>query len=413
MPEDPQNADLFLYNGIMNKENYLPITQDLIRLVEENGELEHLLKKSILQAKETNPDPLTNPVDSLESYYAFLDRSVQAMPWEIHPEGVFTTLYDRIDQSMGCLYYICEQPLDELSGKGYYHNSLLYHEPYRSWFIRMIQECGRFLETPDSWNEQYFLTALANPDFHLGDGLYEDPAEWKSFNDFFARRLRDPSLRLIASPEDDHVVVSPADAAVQAFLRIDAESRIIAEEMDYGRGIAVKTATLSNIPALLGDSQYAHAFANGTLTHTFLDVFDYHRYHFPVSGTVKEIYRIPGHVAPGGVIIWDKDLGKYKEYCSEDVGWQSIETRGVIVLELNTGGLAAILPVGMCQVSSVNFEPEIVPGKAVRKGDPMGCFRFGGSNIIMIFSEEAGFTMTAEPFVHLDTGQAYGLLKKQ
>ena len=172
MPEDPQNADLFLYNGIMNKENYLPITQDLIRLVEENGELEHLLKKSILQAKETNPDPLTNPVDSLESYYAFLDRSVQAMPWEIHPEGVFTTLYDRIDQSMGCLYYICEQPLDELSGKGYYHNSLLYHEPYRSWFIRMIQECGRFLETPDSWNEQYFLTALANPDFHLGISLF-------------------------------------------------------------------------------------------------------------------------------------------------------------------------------------------------------------------------------------------------
>ena len=395
----------------MNKESLLPITQDLIRLVEEDKELEHLLKKAVLQAKEANPDPMTNPVDSLESYYAFIDRAVQAMPWEIHPEGVFTSLYDRIDQSMGCLYYISEQPLDELSDKGYYHNSLMYHEPYSSWFNRMIREYGMFLDTEASWNDAYYRNALANKEFHLHDGLYEDPSRWKTFNDFFARRLRDPSLRPIASPEDDTVVVSPADAAVQGFMHIGEDSRILSPDPDYGHGITVKTAVIKNVPALLGNSQYKDAFAGGTLTHTFLDVFDYHRYHFPVSGTVKEIHHVPGIAAPGGVIIWDKELGKYKEYCSEDVCWQSIETRGVIILELNTGGLAAIIPTGMCQVSSVNFEPEIRPGTVVRKGDPMGCFMFGGSDIIMIFSRDAGFTLTAQPSVHLDTGAEYGRLK--
>ena len=62
----------------------------------------------------------------------------------------------------------------------------------------------------------------------------------------------------------------------------------------------------------------------------------------------------------------------------------------------------------MCQVSSVNFEDNIVPGAAVRKGDPLGYFMFGGSDIIMIFSEDLNFNMTAEPGVHCSMGQEYG-----
>ena len=394
-----------------NNHAHEPITLELIQILERDPETKYLLMKSIEMGHKTNPDPATNPVDSLDSYYSFIDHVVKAMPWEIHPEGKFIKLYNRIDQGMGCLYYICEQQLGELSDHGYYHNSLLYHEPYRSWFIRLVQESGKYLDTEESWNDDYCRIARENPEFRLDDDLYEDPVNWKSFNDFFARYLKDPGKRPIAAPDDDHIVVSPADAVPQGFWRIDEDSRIIDPEHDPGHGITVKTALLKSIPALLGDSSYRYAFASGTLTHTFLDIHDYHRYHFPVSGTVKEIYSIPAHAAPGGVIIWDKELDSYHEYCSGDIGWQSAETRGVIILELNTGGYAAIIPVGMCQVSSVNFETEIVTGRTVRKGDPMGCFKFGGSDIIMIFSEDAGFTMTAEPGVHIDTGSAYGILK--
>ena len=41
------------------------------------------------------------------------------------------------------------------------------------------------------------------------------------------------------------------------------------------------------------------------MTHTFLDINDYHRYHMPVSGPVREVLLVPQDDAPGGVITWD------------------------------------------------------------------------------------------------------------
>ena len=345
---------------------------------------------------------MTNPVYSLESYYAFIDRSARALPWAISPAEEYVSLYDRIDQSMGCFYFVCDQPLGELEGKGYYHNSLLYHEPFRSWMVKFTSAYGAYLSTEDSWCEAYCRNALADPSFRLQEDLYEDPENWKTFNDFFARRLKDPTRRPIEAPEDDRIVVSPADAVPQGLWQIDGNSRIVRE------GIPIKTGTLTDVRTLLRGSRYAEAFAGGTLTHALLDVNDYHRYHFPVSGTVREVLLLPGDDAPGGRIVWDARAGRYKEYGSEELGWQSIETRGAVILETAGGAPVAVVPVGMCEVSSVNFENEIKPGHAVRKGDPLGYFLFGGSDIILIFSGEAEFTMTAQPGCHLEMGKAYG-----
>ena len=146
------------------------------------------------------------------------------------------------------------------------------------------------------------------------------------------------------------------------------------------------------------------------LTHTFLDINDYHRYHIPLSGTIKEVLLVRQDDAPGGVITWNKDTGRYIEYYSDSFGWQSIETRGVVIIETDEGGLVAVIPVGMCQVSSVNFEGTIVPGARVENGDPLGYFLFGGSDIVMLFSKDLDFEFTAEKDEHLLMGQEYGRL---
>lgn len=39
------------------------------------------------------------------------------------------------------------------------------------------------------------------------------------------------------------------------------------------------------------------------MTHTFLDVYDYHRFHFPVSGTIKEVRMIEGDTALGALLL--------------------------------------------------------------------------------------------------------------
>lgn len=402
-------------NGVITSDirqtgEHQPITWDLIRMVEHNPELKSLLEESIRKAAELNPDRRTNPVYSLYSYYAFIDRSALALPWAITPAQEYSDLYDRIDQSMGCFYFVCDQPLEALKGKGYYHNSLMYHEPYRSWLMKFTAEYGAFLNTEDSWCEEYYQNAREDPRFQLDGDLYESSENWKTFNAFFARRLRDPAKRPIDAPEDERVVVSPADAVAQGVWRIDENHRVIPEGSGQELGIPIKTGTLTEIPALLGNSRYAFAFAGGWLTHTLLDVYDYHRYHFPVSGTVREVLIIPGDDAAGGVITWDPEAGRYKEYGSEEVGWQSIETRGVVILETETGALVAVISVGMCEVASVNFEATVKPGSQGKKGDPLGYFLFGGSDVIMAFSREAGFTMTAEAGKHLNMGREYGRL---
>lgn len=386
------------------------ITHDLILMVEHRPELKALLEKSILQARKLNPDPDTNPVYDLESYYDFIDFCYRCLPWEICPSERYSSLYDKINQGMGCLYFVLNQPLEELDDMGYYHNSLMYHEPIRSWLIRFLSGSGQFLSTEASWCDDYYHNALENPDFHLDDDTYENPERWHSFNDFFARRLRDASVRPIAAPGDDSVVVSPADSVPQGVWQIGEDSRIIETGLQEQKGIVIKTGRLTDVSVLLGDSAFAQAFRGGTMTHTFLDINDYHRYHIPVSGTIREVLLIPQDDAPGGVITWDVENKCYVEYYSDTFGWQSIETRGVVIIETDSGGYVAVIPVGMCQVSSVNFEKSIVPGARVEKGDPLGYFLFGGSDIVMLFSRDLSFELSATAGEHLQMGQAYGKL---
>lgn len=387
------------------------ITEHLITIVEHDTQLKTMLVKAIAQAKEINPDRQTNPAQTLEEYYAFIDWAAKAMPWSILPDQKYPKLYDQIDQSLDYFYFVSDQPLSELAHKGYYHNSLQYHEPYRSWMINFTKEWGQYLSTEVSWNDAYYKKALDDKRFGLTKGWYEDPSRWKSFNDFFARYLRSPAERPIASPGDPSVIVSPADSTPQGVWKIDGDSNIVSDS-----GIPIKSNIFSSVKVLIGEgSAYADAFSGGTLTHTFLDVNDYHRYHFPVSGTVKEVRIIPSDDAVGGITKWDP---KRKRYIleSKTPGWQNIETRGCVIIDTEKYGLVALLPIGMSQVSSVNFEASVKVGKRFKKGEMLGYFLFGGSDYVILFQDSVDFTLTVpgnkkEGFAHILMGEAFGKVR--
>lgn len=391
---------------------HAPITQELILMVEHNPELETMLIKSIDQAKAVNPDKSSNPVQSLDEFYAFIDWADHAMPWSILPNvgTEYSGLYDQIDQSLDYFYFITDQPLEELKDKGFYNNSLQYYEPYRSWMIKFTKQWGEYLSTPESWNDSYYQTAYNNTDFGLQNGWYEDPSNWHSFNDFFSRYLISPVARPIASPDDNSVIVAPADSVPQGVWQIDGDSRVI------GDGVKIKSLTFDSIPSLLGEgTNYGDAFAGGILTHTFLNVQDYHRFHFPIGGKILEVRTIYQDDAVGGITYWDKDANRYM-LNAEDYGWQAVETRGCVIMQTEDYGLVALMPVGMSQISAVMFEDNIKPGTVVKKGDMLGYFLFGGSDYVMIFQNGAGFEMTApknadsDAYAHLLMGESYGVL---
>lgn len=386
-----------------------PITRELIDILETEPAVKELLQKSILAAKAINPSKTTNPAQTLDEYFSYVDWAAKAMPWDILKDINSESLYTKIDQSLNYFYFINDQPLEELDGQGLYNNSLQYTEPYRSWLIKFTRRWGEYLSTPDSWCEEYYRLFQGDPAFGLQNGWYESPDSWHSFNDFFSRRLAATSQRPISSPADESIINAPADSVPQGVWQIDAKSMIV-----HPDGVGIKSRDFTSIPQLLGpNSAYSDAFAGGTLTHTFLDVFDYHRYHFPVSGTILEISIIPQDNAAGGSMHWDADSGRYK-LSSSVPGWQMIETRGCVIVETAEYGLVALLPVGMSQVSSVNFENNIRVGAEVKKGDMLGYFLFGGSDFIMIFQQQAGFELTApheresEDYAHLLMGEEYG-----
>jgi len=387
-----------------------PITEQLITMLEHNLELKKMLIESIEKAHKINPDKVTNPVKTLEEYYIFIDWAAKAMPWSIMPNIPYSSLYDQIDQSLDFFYFVNDQPLAGLKGKGYYNNSLQYHEPYRTWLINFTKAWGLYLSREESWNDEYYKKALEDDRFGLSKGWYEAPSKWKSFNDFFARHLKSPDQRPIAAQNDTSIVSAPADSKPQGVWKIDNKSNIL-----HKKGVTIKSAVFTSIATLIGEeSLYQNAFANGTLTHTFLDVDDYHRYHFPVDGTIKEVRIIQSDDAVGGFLTYDPKTKKYA-LDANTPGWQNIETRGCVIIETPKYGLVALLPIGMSQVSSINFEKSVKVGSTVKKGDMLGYFLFGGSDFVMLFQSKVNFTLTAPKASdgtrkHILMGEEYGRL---
>lgn len=95
-----------------------------------------------------------------------------------------------------------------------------------------------------------------------------------------------------------------------------------------------------------------------------------------------------------------------------------IETRDCVVVDTEEYGLVAILPIGMSQICSCNFEDSVKVGARVNKGDPMGYFLFGGSDIVMIFQKDVKAEMlcpmneTGDGYKHIFMGEGYIKLSK-
>ncbi|MCR4582986.1 MAG: phosphatidylserine decarboxylase [Prevotella sp.] len=384
----------------------------LIRLLDDHAEVKVLLEKSIARAAAVNPDRLYNPAQSLTEFYDFVDWNVRQLPWEVMvhqaPSDYGRSLYGRADQGVGYFWFLVQQPLEELEGRGYYYPTVEFVEPFASWLTTYADAWGDWLSTEESWNDAYYNRVAADPDWGLTRGWYGEGNQWRTFNEFFSRRLVSPAVRPVADVE----VVAPADSwpkypyedNVASTWHIGDDNRL-----DYPADLQIKTAKLSDIAQLIGnDSQYKEAFAGGTLTHTFLDVNDYHRYHSPVDGIIRELRLIPGVAAGGGYTLWDDKKKLY--YYHNNIGFQMVETRSCAIIETRDYGLVAMMPIGMSQICSCNWADGLHVGQQLRRGDEVGYFLFGGSDIIMLFQKGVQVDIVHDGG-HLLMGQPYARLR--
>ena len=388
-----------------SQEEHTEAVWALIDICNKNAEVKGLLEHAIRQAAEINPDRRYNPAQSLTEFYDFVDWNIRQIPWDvmIHkaPHSYGQSLYGRTDQGIGYFWFIVDQPLEELKGRGFYYPTVEFVEPFSSWLTTYAQSWGEWLSSEESWNDGYYRMVADDPDWGLTYGWYGKGNQWHTYNEFFARELASPDMRPIAEAD----VVSPVDSWPKTTFAINDNN-----QLEYPSDLQIKTAKLSDIGQLIGeDSKYKDAFAGGTLTHTFLDVNDYHRYHAPVDGTLRELRKIPGVAAGGGYTLWDDEEKLY--YYSNDMGFQMVETRSCAIIENEEFGLVAMLPVGMSQICSCNWIPSLHVGQTLHRGDEMGYFLFGGSDVVLIFQRgvEVELLHMGE---HLLMGEAYADLKK-
>jgi phosphatidylserine decarboxylase precursor len=343
---------------------------ELKHLLEAHPEWGQLLLDSLKEAKEIalrrGMERARNWPDTIEKYLAFIDKSAKLVPHQDYPRETFNTL--------ATFYWLLDQP----SGR-----KLQESDEFNEWMHDFARAWGSFLDTPES--------AAGIPSFEK-DPAYAvwqympNPSGWLTFNQFFAREMRQ-GLRPIAGINNDDIVVSPADSTFKEKFHIDADSRV-----------TIKHTHTYSVLDLLEDSPYKADFHGGLFAHAFLGPSDYHRFRAPVRGTVLECRAITGRVY---LDVQINSEGEFEAADSAGDGYEFTQERGLIVFD-SPVGLVACLPIGMAQVSSVNMTA--VEGAYLRKGEEFGYFAFGGSDIILLFQEGSGIEYTAAPGVHTNCG---------
>lgn len=302
-----------------------------------------------------NPDRNYNPVQSLRELWPFLQRYLTSMPWDgLHlPEQ---SIFRRIDQSIGYFYYI--------------FGSLEQDPILSDWIRRFNVAWAEWLNSPQSWSDDHYQTALSEPRFRLNEALYESPDHWHSWNDFFTRRLAVEPQRLLPCLGNFH---APCHGDL-----VDSHP--------------IKTTTITSWDDLLVGSPYRDHFRDAEAWHWVLDVHHYHHFHAPVSGVIRDLRVISGMHLAGGNIIWDAAEHRYRYESLYATDFQSLETRGLIVIETisddpqrtDVHDFYAFIPVGVAQVSSVVFYPTLHIGDSISAGTDLGYFAFGGSDCILL-----------------------------
>jgi phosphatidylserine decarboxylase len=331
------------------------VVQKLQDLLDSNTELKHAVISSLLKANEPG-------MNSLEEFYQYLDNILTHIPTE-----------ENLMPSVRKFYYVLDKSPDEILKKD---------PDFNAWINEFVHARGSFLDTIES--TETLDSFINNADYKIEDYI-KGPSGWLSYNQFLARQLK-PGKRPVAERCNDSVIVSPADSTFMGTWEVADDATI-----------TVKGETYS-IKTLLDGSNYKDSFNKGIFTHSFLAVTDYHRFHVPVSGIIKEVKKVP---ATTWITETKKPDGSLEN--TDDVGFQFTHTRAHIIID-SPIGLVAVMPVGMGHISSVIITAE--EETKLVKGDEFGFFAFGGSDIIMLF--EKPVKLHAKAGTHYKQGEQIG-----
>lgn len=180
-----------------------------------------------------------------------------------------------------------------------------------------------------------------------------------SFNDFFIRKLKPEARPIVA---DSLAVASPADGKILAYENIKNADF-------YIKGFRF------NVNSFLNNPELAKKYEDGAMIVFRLAPPDYHRYHFPVSGTTAS-----SNIKINGDYYSVNPLALRKK---AEIFWLNKREYGVIQTPLF--GNVVMVEVGATMVGSMI---QTYSGTTVKKGQEKGYFKFGGSTVVLLFEKD-------------------------
>jgi phosphatidylserine decarboxylase len=247
-------------------------------------------------------------------------------------------------------------------------------------FLDSPDSCYVLNDTPTGW-----LCPAALKAIHMEEFVFDPKAPYygfKSWNDFFIREFK-PNMRPVAAPDDPHAIVSACESTPFAI------STNVKEQDKFW----LKAQPYSLRQMLAG--RHVAEFVGGTVYQAFLSAEKYHRWHSPVSGTIKEIVHVDGTYYAEAASEGFDPVGP-----NNSQGYLAhVAARALIFIEADEPdiGLLCLIPIGMAEVSSCKVT--VRAGDHVKKGQQVGYFQFGGSTHCVVFRPGviADFALQALP----------------
>lgn len=263
---------------------------------------------------------------------------------------------------------------------------------------------GKFAASKAGWLTTFAISRfIKSYKIDMTEAKLEQPSDFKTFNDFFTRELKD-GLRPI-NPDSSEVCY-PVDGA------ISQQGNIVEDQIFQAKGCSYSLTSL-----LGGDEETAAPYQGGKFSTIYLAPKDYHRIHMPMAGTLREMIFVPG------------DLFSVNPLTAQNVpNLFARNERVVAIFDTKIGPMAMVL-VGATIVASIEtvWAGTIAPARGTKlerwtyptegesaihleKGAEMGRFKLGSTTVCCFPKDTIEFTEGDGPETVTRLGQPYGTL---
>lgn len=236
---------------------------------------------------------------------------------------------------------------------------------------------GFFAESQTPWFKNKLISwFIRRYQVNMSEAVYQSHHEYKNFNEFFTRPLREGMRPIDPAPD---AVVCPADGAV-------SELGTIIE----GRILQAKGHNYSLADLLGGDTERAKPFLNGEFATIYLSPRDYHRVHMPVTGTLTEMIYVPGQLFSVNQTTADNVSSLFarneRVVCMFDTeyGKMAVVLVGAMIVASIETVWAGLVTPPQRRLKTTSYDAVARQPIVLEKGAELGRFKLG-STAIMVF----------------------------